>query len=1001
MHHLDPNALKKIKPTVGTEVEMKQIPIVLIDVEPHTQKKIISVVKGDTVLQIFNKTNNGIQGVQDARQINASFKSEINEIANQSWYFKPSINSALILELFTPPTDNALQVSQQFQEIAQIETDLIHYLYKEFQNDQNIRFISLKAWIDDYNKRHPTNPLPSTDESERMYIPLVFSIKELIATFDEEKKPKGNDLFQTAQLTQESLLQRIQYNFSTALHGRMGSMLLELCETEQPQIEWEHQITICKQKILEFELLIKSNPDSYDEILLDIKKQNELLDFFQEKLRQYRLKKDILKISEINAQKACRLIQDFEKHNAESKKPDRDLFKLEGFFFLLSMRFTTETSDLSPQGETTDKSKYLFFLKTKLSDLIYSLSQNDRLLLEDIGQNTELRLQILTLIAGSSEALTVRFGRFTALDLIESALQWRKDSRPICDRLPNAPLKPLIPPPIPLGLHRKIESAPQRRILLEYRPYTNEPLLHAENNTKNMLERATEFCETAFSIKSIDERLLNKDTAAAYLKRTEISINEKSRFVQSLKVHHSAIYELLLNENSTELHHIAMHESKVTQEMQETERRFTLIERNTDTAFHFISNLTHFPSRGSTEYEELTNQLRRVLFHEDANQTLKQINFLFLKCQGSTSISPQIIKPLIEILMKFYTEQMMSMFPLPLKPHDTKRIQHIQKRYALTEKIPVVLEFLKFVRLFSNSHHDDFRVILKEQKHSLLLEYSLNSFIIQNINATIQDAQSGTMLNRACKYGLVHLIPCLIAHGARAKTGDMVEAFNSTFLTQDMAEQLISAGADPNEFFGYYATLTNEVELTKITNLLGMPALEEAIRYYSSDSDQSQLAATLSQFKSFFLKDPQNALPTETPSDTQEHKTTQPSVEVLAPTQATRPSHSVLYPHREPLTIDVTQFKETMKTALLSYRGQNRSGCETIEFYLGAVHSRPMLQEDVYEVLKSIQGELSQNVSLQKSLNPILLTMLRELSIPDTEGLEAHFKKNHAASHQQ
>src|SRR4029078_450124 len=78
----------------------------------------------------------------------------------------------------TSPVKTTKTLAVQFEKIAHLELDLIQYLL--LQQKKGVDLISVKKWIDDYNRRFPDNtPLLPAKDAEYMMIVVDYSIQNL------------------------------------------------------------------------------------------------------------------------------------------------------------------------------------------------------------------------------------------------------------------------------------------------------------------------------------------------------------------------------------------------------------------------------------------------------------------------------------------------------------------------------------------------------------------------------------------------------------------------------------------------------------------------------------------------------------------------------------------------------------------------------------------------------------------------------------------------------
>lgn len=478
---IDQKQITLIQPTVGYEGELIALKFVLLkEGQIQCTKSILPI--------LFNRTIDGIECVTD-KLAAPGFSVGLNEIASRKSCLLPiPINNPHIFEFVTPPANNTKLTNTQLDEIAHLETDLILYLIMQKKRHPEIELLCVADWIDDYNRRFPHDPLIGSKDTKIMHIVVDYSINQLAMTpLQEQTWHQSADLRQLAQDIQKSLDHNVQFNFVTALRKKMGSILVNIYEENNITHTWKKKIDSLEKEIEES----KKSGKPTESLITDIAK----LEFG---IQTAEKEKNILLQAESNAEKACDFIR------AELAVHHK-LAKLEGFFFLLSTRIITETTNLSLPSTTTDKNKYLFFLKTQLSDLIYSLSEKDRVLLEKMNTWSDVQKNnLLAIIAGSKDVLKTNYSQvgqkdFTIKDVIESTLGWRDNDAPfLCNLFPGACTRTLEQHPFEptlAGLRSK-QKSPLRRILLEYRGSAYKTISESKIEMEKILNHSALLCKT-------------------------------------------------------------------------------------------------------------------------------------------------------------------------------------------------------------------------------------------------------------------------------------------------------------------------------------------------------------------------------------------------------------------------------------------------------------------------------------------------------------------------
>ncbi len=484
-----------LQPTIGWEGEVSPIRFVLL------RDNKIRFVSSPTVLFIFGKTKNGVQCEQDTK-IDKHFFEHIEKIAQQNHLvFSEKSHASYVFEFVTSPTDNITKLKNQFEEIEFLQRDLIQYLLKYKKENPASPLMSVRQWIDSYNKSEPglRNPLPivSNDVNE-MFIVVDYSLKKL-----NEKELKD------VESIQKKMMHNVQFNFIATYGRKMGSQLMTIFESNNKINAFEETLKNSEEELDQSAKAARHKMSKMEEEIYVQDLQNKIATY-KALLDTKRKQKNILQHAENNAVAACHLIR-----TLLQDRPSHKLIKLEGFFFLLSMRILTETTfmQLSSVGNTR-KNKYLFFLKAQLSELIEGLSDRDRQLLQALkGWSEENINKLLIRIAGSAEVLAISYHingkQFTVRQVIESALGWSQDK--ICNLFPNGPviddtvspflfikLKQVEPAyePKTVGMRSKPHQTQFRRCVLEYRGSSNKTLVESEKIMQDMLSTSAKLCET-------------------------------------------------------------------------------------------------------------------------------------------------------------------------------------------------------------------------------------------------------------------------------------------------------------------------------------------------------------------------------------------------------------------------------------------------------------------------------------------------------------------------
>lgn len=466
--------------------------------------------------------------------------------------------------------------------------------------------------------------------------------------------------------------------------------------------------------------------------------------------------------AENNSENACQWIRNI-------LGSGRKFAKLEGFFFLLSMRIVTETSYVFLSETSSEKNKYFFFLKTKLSELLLSLSERDKNVLEKISTCGEKeKNQFLALIAGSYEALTASFQinqiRFTVKQVLESALGWEKND--ICDLLPNTPTKDIVIPfePEDPQIHHKLHELPFIRVVLENRSAMDKTTSESMHEMQEMLKHSADLSMTSF---------LHKQYGTS---RAE-SANSEFKEINS-----GVIIENNMNVASNII------------------ERFRTKDRN---------------------YKITKLQLDKLLSHTDKDITLKQINYLFIKMKNQ---DPDIDKMLIEL----FAEKIKAFFPPVLNANDKSYLKYVATRYILSTEIPEIAEYLNFVDKLNSGFLQAFDVSLLNKNKEIELSYSVKPGVDINEN----DKKRHNALYYACKFRLIKLIDTLLQQKAVATSDDFISCFDQTILTKELAEKLMDAGADAGRVLCYFAEKNEIDSIKKLIEIIGKEKLNNALEDY-------------------------------------------------------------------------------------------------------------------------------------------------------------------------
>ncbi len=632
-----------IQPTVGWEGELHQIVFAII-----TNKKVVSLSDDDPPSMIFEPTETGVYCVND--NSNENLNDCLPVVKNVAKQKRLAVSSQFrglhVLEFITSPTKKTDDLHTQFAEISRLEADLIQYIIQKKEKNELIELICIKDWMDDYNRRFKEAPLVGGNRTHEMYILVDHSLKKI----KESVKKFSMDV-------QSQLKHAVQFNFVSALGKKMGSELISIYKMEN---EIEEYAAFKEKKALEYTIIslkLEALQKQKNQEARIQEHQKQLSVIIEHKiLLECREKQiHILQEAENNSEKICELI----RHQSAS---ERKLTKLTGFFFLLSMRIMTEVDFIPLWTASSIKNRYIYFLKTNLSDLIHSLSENDKKILQDMSAWGDAeKQQLFVLIAGSSEALTVSFHinqtTLTVKEVIESALGWEKNK--MCDLLPNSPTKPIEMPLEPVDTQIRRETH-LRRILLENRSLSDKTIIESENEMKKMLYRAAGLSKTTYLQKKYE---IPSESQTIEFKQTDTG---------------------------------------------------TIIDNTIRKAMMLIDEY----KTGVFDEINFKLQLSKIVFHSDKDITLKQINYLYLKMPDR---NPAIDK----IVTELYAEKIATFFPFPLKAEEKQYMEYVSSRYFLSKEIPDISEYLNFVKTFSIKFPNSFEVALVNKNHNVGLIYRI------------------------------------------------------------------------------------------------------------------------------------------------------------------------------------------------------------------------------------------------------------------------------------
>src|SRR5579872_2122729 len=333
-----PEELNLIQPTIGWEGELEFVVFVLIRDNQITSQA------GDQILHIFSPTKKGVSCDQDESYIDDFYLAELKEIAHEKSLQLDQITSSNIFEFVTSPAANTADLDTQFAEVTQIEVDLIRYLLEQKKAGLT-RLVSVKKWIDNYNLRFPDNSLPSLPDTNEMFIVLNECISRIKYALPHLDLDNWTDSVQLAKIIQQQLKHYVQFNFVAHFGKKMGSMLNKIVEANDSRIYLKQDIIRFSKTLLNLE---KKDPSD----IVEINKLKDKIAYFEYSITRIEKQKNILLQSEINAARACHFIRSKYSSSQGSKIGEKKsienethpkLIKLEGFFFILSMRILTET----------------------------------------------------------------------------------------------------------------------------------------------------------------------------------------------------------------------------------------------------------------------------------------------------------------------------------------------------------------------------------------------------------------------------------------------------------------------------------------------------------------------------------------------------------------------------------------------------------------------------------------------------------------------------------
>lgn len=676
----------KIQASIGVEAELHKIHFIFID--PITQK-----VKSlnNAVLSIIEPTVNGVEVVNDVMTV-SNFYPSLKKIAAEEKLapLTKVHNKSYIFEFFTHPSKTPEHLERQFKEIVALETDLIRYLFHIKKTDPNRNLLCVKEWIDkSYNANPEHKEVKAGKESEKLFILIDFSIKQLIG-----KISISEGLVIDPKKIQSSLPHYLQFNFVTALGKKMGTKLVSIFNENSCLEKYKKER---EDKIAKNELLKSKN-------LFDPEFEESLAET-QRFIDRLKTKRKILRQAEKNAEKACNFIRSIQNI-------DRRLIKLEGFFFILAMRILTETTYIS-RGIGCPKSKYLFFLKTQLSDLIYCLSRKDRDLLNDIDEHWSLenKDKLLAYIAGSQWVLTKEYKYnnitdciYTIEDVLKSALQWETIFSNACQWFQNASIKSFEVPIEPNHIRR---SSPLRRILLEYRGSKYLTLSDALTEANNIQQKAVSFCMTTYLYKKeLDD--VKPENVTKVIMQSDRTNSELFHLIEHIRFYNPSLlidfvlrYPNILGTihfyNQTGDSEIVYPSENMDLNIQEGMSRILTFALN-DSLEDLKDNLKEFLIDDNQYFIDEDNKI---------DYQLNQLDRLYYYTENSEELSEENKVKVKFILNDLYYDVLFSLCKLPINLYDMEYINFIASEFNLSKKSARANKLFHFLKAFYKEFPED------------------------------------------------------------------------------------------------------------------------------------------------------------------------------------------------------------------------------------------------------------------------------------------------------
>lgn len=672
--------LEITRATVGVEVELQKIHFVL------KNNKSISWSYGNDVLPIVEPTDNGIEVVQDNKTV-PDFYSALKSLADEEKLtLSKESNCSHVFEFFTHPTEDPNHLDLQFEEIAELETDLIKYLFHIKSISPNQKWICVNDWIDNfYNKTH-TNQIKASKDSKKMFILVDYSINR----FQLEGQPIAREI----QLRTE---QYIQFNFVAALGKKMGTFFVNIFYANS------------KFKTLEKDLQeTKKTKSLEDKSYKNPKLEREIKDI-QQKITRLTTKRDILLQAESNAEKACHYIRfvyqkmalnedQLKLHKLNENPVHRKLIKLEGLFFILATRILTETTFIS-RLNAASKNYYLFFLKTQPSELINCLSENDQALLHHMNSwSTKNKNKLFTYIAGSKSVLRKTYNKYshsvTIYDVLNSALNWT--NRIDCNLFPNGPTKSFATPKEPKNIRR--QQSPLERVLFEYRGSKLLTLSETQEQAHIIHQKSAELCKTTYLHKKElhDEKPENVTRA---IMSSDKSTEEKMHFIDTIKLYRP---ELL---NDLKIKHPNILEDIETYQHPLGEKKYPsqLIDLNIKKAMRLIKNFSPQENSLKSALESL------IAFDDKVDHQLNQIDQIYTLVIDSDEIPLDKKTSIKYILKDIYFEKLLSLCKLPVTSVDIEYLRYIESQFTLSQShtYPRANKLIQFMIDFDAYYPDE------------------------------------------------------------------------------------------------------------------------------------------------------------------------------------------------------------------------------------------------------------------------------------------------------